>query len=207
MKIGLLALLLATHMISVLAAETSSDSDAIASAVARFVPVGWVLTQWVQGDLNGDGRADVAAVLLRDNSVAGNPADQPGSRGLLVLFADASGGYRYQDLAPAALPCATCLSANPDTSDFALAIADQRLTVGWSRDYPSHVRVKLTIGYDPERRALRLLGDETVTTNSASGQASRLTRDYVAGTMSTDGQESSISPRFIPLIEVSAEDY
>jgi hypothetical protein len=211
MKIIVLALLLATHIVSVLAAAGPSDSAATAPDIMRYVPVGWVITQRIQGDLNGDGKMDQVAVLLRDDSVAGNPAEQPGSRGLLILFSDAAGGYRYQDFAPEALPCATCLVENPNTPDFNLALADQMLTISWSWHYPKTTEVKLTIGYDPERAALRLLRDETITTDRSSGQSGgqylRVVRDYVAGTMITDGQESSFSPRFIPLIEVSAEDY
>jgi hypothetical protein len=54
---------------------------------------------------------------------------------------------------------------------------------------------------------MRLLRDETVTTDRSAGKVSSLSRDYLAGVVVTDGRESNISPKFIPLIEVSAEDY
>ena len=181
----------------------------IPSNIERFVPVGWVSTQSVQGDLNGDGMADVASVLEREDTVDGNPVEVAGSRGLLVLLADPSGGYRFQDFAPEALPCVSCLGdlgGEPHAPAIKLAIAGQRLTVRWRRDFPQTKEIKLIIGYDSERGALRLLGDEALTADRLSGKTVRVVRDYRAGTMTSDGRESRLAPRFIPLIEVSAED-
>jgi hypothetical protein len=118
-------------------------------AIDRLVPAGWGPTQSVQGDLNGDGMADLVAVLMRDDSPNGSTVEQEGSQGLLVLFADPSGGYRYQDFAPEALPCATCLGAlggNPNAALLALAVADQKLTVGWREGSRGSIEVKLIVG-------------------------------------------------------------
>jgi hypothetical protein len=68
-------------------------------------------------------------------------------------------------------------------------------------------KVKLIIGYDREGREMRLLRDESVTTDRLSGRSSRLIRDYQAGTMMTDDQESRLPSRVIPLTEVSTDDY
>lgn len=69
---------------------------------AAFVPAGWKLESSASGDLNGDGRADLAIVLRganRRNIVANpdglgqNPFDT-NPRILAVLFGQATGGYR-----------------------------------------------------------------------------------------------------------------
>jgi hypothetical protein len=116
----------------------------------------------------------------------------------------------FPGIRPAALPCAACLGdlgGNPEGPVFALVIGDQKLDVGWRRVTREITEVKLIIGYDRESGVIRLLGDETLTTDPLSGKSSRLIRDYDTGTMTSDGRESSFPPRFIPLIEVSAEDY
>jgi hypothetical protein len=185
--------------------DPTTDPD-----VTRLVPVGWSMTQSVPGDLNGDGAEDLAAVVLRGESADGNPAEEEGARGLLVLFADPEGGYRIQEFAPAALPCAYCLGAlggAPDAPAFALAIEDGKLSVGWLRGSREMVEVRLTIVYDAERGALRLAGDEMVTSDRLSGASSRLVRDYVTGTETGEGGVTSRPPRFVPLTEVSGDDY
>lgn len=59
------------------------------------VPTGWVREIVTRGDLNGDGREDLA-VLLRDNDPALIDADKVNSnpRILAVYFGQAGGGYR-----------------------------------------------------------------------------------------------------------------
>jgi hypothetical protein len=210
MKLVFLVLLAAAHVTSAFATEAPTQPAPSLPDIERFVPQGWTPTQTVEGDINGDGRADLAAVLLRDDSGNGDMAVEPSRRGLLVLFADPAGGYRYQDFAREALPCATCLGAlgGPlDAPAFQLAIADQELTVGWLQGSREMTKVKLIIGYDREGREMRLLRDESVTTDRLSGRSSRLVRDYQAGTMMTDDQESRLPSKVIPLTEVSADDY
>ena len=208
---ALLGLTIALFASSACTSEMRPDEFSTDPEVNRLVPLGWSMTQSVRGDLNDDGAEDLAAVVLRGESADGNPAEEEGARGLLVLFAEPEeGGYRIQEFAPAALPCAYCLGAlggAPDAPAFALAIEDGKLSVGWLRGSREMVEVTLTIVYDADRRALRLAGVETVTSDRLSGKSSRLARDYVLGTQTADGAVTKISPKFILLAEVSGDDY
>ena len=90
------------------AASAQVAPDVIYPAVARsatsaqgFVPAGWVLEQEVSGDLNGDGRADLALVLHMNNPANvvalgdGSDADTFDSNPRILAVALAQGsGYR-----------------------------------------------------------------------------------------------------------------
>src|SRR4051794_27091256 len=72
-----------------------------AQSVEGFLPMEWRIEMQKSGDLNGDGRADVALVLraLEDNNVIdmrgrGGPENfDTNPRILMVAFANAAGGY------------------------------------------------------------------------------------------------------------------
>ena len=67
------------------------------ASVQAFVPQGWKSAQEVRGDLNGDGRADVAFELVSREDEYSDPQGvtaAPQGHGLVILLADAAGGYR-----------------------------------------------------------------------------------------------------------------
>jgi hypothetical protein len=73
---------------------------ATAPDAAGFVPQGWRLEMQAEGDLNGDGRRDLALLLRGDDPalrIAARMCDDPfdtNPRILLVAFAARGGGYR-----------------------------------------------------------------------------------------------------------------
>jgi len=64
--------------------------------VQAFVPAGWKVAAEVDGDLNGDGRADRVVHLVPRNSDYEPDAvvSAPEAQALLILLADAGGGLR-----------------------------------------------------------------------------------------------------------------
>jgi hypothetical protein len=180
-------------------------------AVVPFVAEGWEPQQTAAGDLNGDGIKDLAVVVERSDESEGDALSQPGTRGLLVLFGKPKGGYRFEAFAPDVLPCANCLGnaeRKPGTPAFLLTIKDRELTIGWVRKAPDAVaHVKLVIAYDAKRNQLGLLTDETIAADRATGKVSSRQRNYATGTVTTNGRQQKMEPRFIPLTRVSPEEY
>ncbi len=76
---------------------------ATAPALRDFVPQGWVVESQVSGDLNGDGVADIAAVLVEGKSSADDR-----QRGLIVLQAIAGKGYSVLGSNGKMLQCQGC---------------------------------------------------------------------------------------------------
>jgi hypothetical protein len=197
-------------LVLLLTAYPAAAGERTAGSIERFVPEGWEPTQSAAGDLNGDGIKDLAVVVERSDEAEGDDIRAQGSRGLLVLFGKPDGGYRFQAFAPDALPCAYCLGAMgaaPGTPAFELRIANRELSVGWIRGSRETTAVKLVIAYDAKRNQLGLLGDEVITTDRLTGKTTIQHRNYATGTLTVNGSESRLEPRFIPIIEVSAEDY
>ncbi len=75
---------------------------ATAPALRDFVPTGWIVESQVSGDLNGDGMADIAAVLVEGKSTADDR-----QRGLIVLLA-AGKGYSLLGSNGKLLQCQGC---------------------------------------------------------------------------------------------------
>jgi hypothetical protein len=207
----LFAILLATVAMASFAGQSPAPAAGQVEAVEPFVPEGWEPLQTVAGDLSGDGVKDLAVVVERSDESEGDALSQPGSRGLLVLFGKPKGGYRFETFAPGVLPCANCLGnaeRKPGTPAFLLTIKDRELTIGWVRRAPDAVaHVKLVIAYDAKRNQLGLLTDETIAADRGTGKVSSRQRNYATGTVTTNGRQQKMAPRFIPLTRVSPEEY
>ncbi|MFZ6733675.1 hypothetical protein ACO0LG_17240 [Undibacterium sp. Ji42W] len=74
-----------------------------ALALRDFVPPGWTVENQVSGDLNGDGLADIAAVVVEGKSTTDDR-----QRGLIVLQASAGKGYSVLGSNSKLLQCQGC---------------------------------------------------------------------------------------------------
>ncbi len=170
----------------------------------------WVPAEAVSGRLNEDPYEDLVVLVERRAEVPDDPAFPRGSRGLFVLFGDPDGRWRRGPLLPGLLPCADCrstLGGRIGSAVFDLAMpAEGLVEVGWVERGRVTKAVRLQIRWDPAHRALGLHADD-IRTLLPRGGRSHVRRDYRAGRMWVDGVPRDMPARFIPIEDVSAEQY
>jgi hypothetical protein len=74
-----------------------------------FLPDGWMVEEEVSGDLNGDGGADIAAILIQDQpdfDASGLKSER--QRGLVVLIGYENSGFHLAGTNDSLLHCTTC---------------------------------------------------------------------------------------------------
>lgn len=176
---------------------------------------GWVSRLWEPvasygGLLDPDDLEDVVVVLHRRDAIPGDEQLPVGSRGLAIFALTPDGQYRREALAEQLLPCVGCLgtfSRDPGGVPFEIDIEDRRLRLSWISNDGGLLAVRLTIAWDPARRAFALVQDEVMRAESGGLIRSRRSRDYVTGSEVIDGAARPMEPRFIPIDTVSARDY
>ncbi len=146
---------------------------ATAPALRDFVPTGWIVESQVSGDLNGDGMADIAAVLVEGKSTADDR-----QRGLIVLLA-AGKGYSLLGSNGKLLQCQGCGGVKDGVN---VAVKNGVLVVSQysgSREYSVYTwRFRLDtasqrlqmIGIDEEEADGMVGKGSTVSTNLLTGQ-------------------------------------
>lgn len=155
---------------------------ATAPALRDFVPPGWAVENQVSGDLNGDGLADIAAVL-----VEGKGATDDRQRGLIVLQASAAKGYSVLGSNGKLLQCQGCGGVKDGVN---VTVKNGVLVVSQysgSREYSVYTwRFRLDaasqrlqmIGIDEEEADGMVGKGSTVSTNLLTGQQISETYQY-----------------------------
>jgi hypothetical protein len=97
-----------------------AQSDLVAKVQAQAK--GWTVLESAAGDLNGDGIADIAAILFQGDVAAAAQAENPPPAPLRVYFADKSGNVTIAVEAPKAT-CVHCGGMKGGPVPFSLQIA------------------------------------------------------------------------------------
>lgn len=179
-----------------------------AASVEGFVPPGWRLELREEGDLNGDGRPDVALVLRQqeprnvvpnDDGLGENPLDT-NPRILAVAFARAEGGYALVLQNHALIPRHDIPTVEDMLEEGGMAIQRGALRVtlhfwanagSWSMGNTSYTfrwqngRFEL-IGYDNDSVMRNSGASESLSINYATGKMKRTT-----GNMQDDKQTAT----------------
>lgn len=193
-------------------AQTQAQAQSGPPRIDDWVPLEWWSpVQFVTGLLNEDAIEDIAVVLERQQDAPEDRRFERGSRSLLVLYGTEAGGWRRGPMVPGMLPCTVCsgrLGKGQESVMFDLSIsADGILEVAWLGRREGMKAVRLFIGWDSAYGDLGLLADDVSLVSPISHARSRVRRDYRAGMMWVDGEPRAMPPRFIPIEDVSAEQY
>lgn len=146
-----------------------------AQALRDFVPAGWSVENQVSGDLNGDGLADIAAVVVEGKDSA---AADDRQRGLIVLLAGAGKGYSLLGSNDKLLQCQGCGGVKDGVN---LTIKNGVLIVSQysgSREYSVYTwRFRL----DAASQRLQMIGVDEEDADGMVGKGSTISTNLLTG--------------------------
>ncbi|MBX9691633.1 MAG: hypothetical protein K2Z81_04560 [Cyanobacteria bacterium] len=151
-------------------AAVRSSIPATATSPAGFLPANWKLLQRADGDLNGDGIADVALLMAN-----GNP-DFDNHRVLAVALKDRSGKLRMTDIGEGVV------SSEPETfCNMSISIKKGKLITQSSFGSRVSEMSTLRFRYNPSRDGLQLIGQDIRECNNISMETSFDSTNYLTG--------------------------
>ena len=160
-----------------------------AASVPGFVPAGWRLEAEARGDLDGDGRADVAFILRGTDPAGVVPVSLCGERldtnlrVLAVAVAKPGGGYRLADDDAELIPRATNPCAADVLEEGGIAIRDGVLRVTLYRFYSmgSWETGTNAFAFRLDEEGLRLVGYDYFGAVRNSGETYQVSVNYLTG--------------------------
>jgi hypothetical protein len=160
------------------AQEAAFDSGRLpreGRALDDFIPRGWAAADKAEGDLNADGIADIAAILVPVS--AGSPLEE-GSRILVVLLGGADGKFRFAGSNDELLVCVHCggvkESAGVDTKKGVLIVSQMT----GSREYTDQT---WRFRYDPKLSRFVLIGKDRTDGDAILGAGDKVSSNFLTG--------------------------
>jgi hypothetical protein len=140
-----------------------------------FTPRGWTAEDKADGDLNADGIADIAAILVPSST--GADAEE-GPRVLLVLFGSAGGKFRLAGSNDGLLVCVRCggvkESAGVEIKKGVLIVSQMT----GSREYTDQI---WRFRYDPKRLRFLLIGRDVAHRDAILGSGEKESANFLTG--------------------------
>jgi hypothetical protein len=145
-------------LLLVSSASTSALAKDINTTISQNFP-GWKVFQQVEGDLNGDGKVDVAALLYKSTEENSNTS-KTGQTLLVVYLNDGQGGYQLNTQAPEA-SCDGCggMKSSPGQPFGKLSIQKGQLHVLYEGGSRNEFKDKLKWRFDQVKKQFFLVGE------------------------------------------------
>jgi len=134
-----------------------SSIPVTAKTPGEFIPAGWTIEEQISGDLNGDGRTDVALKLVQAQTHPSADGPTERQRALLILLRESKDQWRRAALATKLLQCTTCGSALYGLQKAPAAIAIQKGTLIVKQDHGSRNLLEQTFRFRYEAKIDKFL--------------------------------------------------
>lgn len=154
-------------------------------ALARdFAPKGWLIEASVKGDLNGDGKADLAIKLIEQKSQGADPdINEDRQRALVVALANQNGGFTRAAISDGLLQCTGCGGAfygvMPAPSN--VSIAKGVLIVNQDHGSRDVEESTYKIRFDAVTGRFILIGLDITDRDRLTGDVTKLSTNYLTG--------------------------
>ena len=183
------------------------------SAFIEYVPAGWILQNQriLDIDLDKDGAKDAILTVIEDAQLQkGDRPEADDERAVLVLLGDKTGKYRLSSFAKNAILCGSCagmMGRFGSQEQGTITYDGNVLSVTWMSGSRDSVDVDLTFGFDAKLKQFVLLSDSVDKRDRVVGKSTTITRDFVSGIKTVNGQVSKIDKKLVPLEAVKYYDY
>ncbi len=149
-------------------------------ALTDFLPKGWTVETQARGDLNGDGVADLAAVLVQDDQVQGD--DQP-ERAMIVILSYGKAKFTLAGTNDTIFQCKGCGGVKEGVGisiKKGVIIATQS---SGSREFASET---WRFRYDSPKRRFIIIGNDLETWDGLEGAGTNESSNYLTGQKITE---------------------
>jgi len=160
------------------------DLPSEGKALVDFVPKGWTVEDQAKGDLNGDGVADIAAVLVQGKPDGGrSEAGDELQRAVIVLLGSDKDKFIRAGTNSKFLSCKGCGGIKEGAGigiKKGVLVVDQ---MSGSREFANET---LRFRYDPGTQRFVLIGRDVETGDGARGTGTTVSSNYLTGRKITE---------------------
>jgi len=149
-----------------------------------FLPRGWMIEQQAGGDLDGDGVADIAAILVQEKPVVDKSGvESELERGVIVLLGNSKGKFRLAGANNALLRCTKCLGVKEGVS---ICIKKRVVIVGQMSGSREFTDETWRFRYDAGNQRFILIGRDVESGDGMVGTGKIESFNYLTGIKITE---------------------
>ena len=188
-----------------------------ANAPAGFAPPGWKLEGVAKGNLNADGRADVAIKLVEDRGAEEKQTPPPDRNRVLVIAFEDGGKLKRVGVAEKLLQCTSCGGAFYGVMEAPANVSISKGVVVVEQEHGSREVSKSTFRfrYDTASGRFVLIGYDYSSYDRAMGGNAAESTNYVTGLRITStgkgkrslNKRTTIKPPKIFLDEIDGDEF